>query len=106
MFISNAFSFNERKELGQEPIESVWAEILIEKSKPLLIGTAYRHPNKDDFYEILESNSAGIGNSETLILGDFNTNVLKRGTPIYKGIQQILCSSLPVPTDQSLYEGV
>jgi hypothetical protein len=50
------------------------------KTRPILTGICYRPRNHNDCYKLLEqscSNSAGFAEFECIILGDFNTNMLK-----------------------------
>ena len=76
-------AFNTRPDLGNDHIESVWIEILLPKTKPILVGVCYRPPKQMDFYEKLEnicSNTERFFELEVMILGDFNTNFLKHPT--------------------------
>ena len=56
-------------------------ELLLPKSRPILTGVCYRPPNQMDFYECLERDCDSGGNLvdiDTVVLGDFNTNILKK----------------------------
>lgn len=49
------------------------------KSKPILCGCLYRPPQQHDFYNVLDNICASSGHLqeyETVLLGDFNTDVL------------------------------
>ena len=53
-------------------------ELLLPKSKPILCGVLYRPPKQHNFYQVLESlcsTASNFDEYETLLLGDFNTNV-------------------------------
>ena len=57
--------------------------VKISNLKSLIVGSIYRHPheNFDDFYEILNKTLTKISqNSNVLLLGDFNINVLSEST--------------------------
>ncbi|XP_060780219.1 uncharacterized protein LOC132888186 isoform X2 [Neoarius graeffei] len=59
-------------------LEAVWVNILLPKTKPILLSACYRPPDVNNFYNILEevcSNAEGFVDSEVIITGDFNTNV-------------------------------
>ena len=47
-FIKNFISYN------RKPTESIFIEIFLPKSKPVLTGTLYKPPDKDDFVNCLE----------------------------------------------------
>ena len=58
-------------------MESVWAEVLLPKTRPILTGIFYWPPRQCDFYELLElSFNEGNDVIECILLGEFNTNVL------------------------------
>ena len=77
MFIKNSLTFNVRSDIGIDT-ESIWVDLFLPKTKPILIGVCYRPPKHNDFIEKLEqsfSNCDSIINNECIILGDFNINV-------------------------------
>ena len=61
-------------------------EILLPKVKPIAIRIFYRHPNVNNFLEILSNDFAkvDIRKKEIYILGDFNINLLQNGKFILK----------------------
>ncbi len=48
-YIRSDLAFSERNDLQSINLESVWVEILLPKTKPILVGTCYRPP-KDTFF--------------------------------------------------------
>ncbi len=78
LFIRSDLAFNPRPDLTQDGLESVWVNILLPKTKPILVGVCYRPPTHNNFYEHLEDsivNSDRFMDQECVIMGDFNTNV-------------------------------
>ena len=53
--------------------ESVFFEILLPNSKPIIVGTIYRPPNQSNCLEVLNENMNKIDSisNEIYILGDF-----------------------------------
>ena len=80
MYINKYLAFTPRMDLTNNinNIESIWVDILLPKTGPILIGVCYRPPKQMEFYELLEKlcdNGNSFVKYETVILGDFNTNV-------------------------------
>ena len=86
VFVRCDIAFNTRPDLGNDYIESVWIEILLPKSKPILVGVCYWPHKQMDFTKSLKIFVQRFFELEVMILGDFNTNFLKH---------QILKSSTP-----------
>ena len=84
VYVRADICFYVRTELNHNDIEAVWLDIIIPKSKPFLFGALYRPPSQNTFFELLEENSADFGNTEVILAGDLNTNILKKDAPIYK----------------------
>ena len=62
------------------------------KCKPTIVGTCYRPPDQYKFYELLEetcSNFTDFGESEVIVIGDFNTNMFKKGHVIFKALKNL-----------------
>ena len=60
-------------DLCDDHIESMWAEILLPKSKPILVWLCYRPQTDTGFFEIFEDTLSRIQSDlERIILGDFN----------------------------------
>jgi hypothetical protein len=49
LFIHSELAFNTRSDLLHENLEAIWAEILLPKTKPILIGIVYRPPKQLNF---------------------------------------------------------
>ena len=75
MYIKNNIAFNVRSDLCNVQIESIWAEILLPKSKPIVVGACYRPETNTRFFEIFEDTLSEIQSGlELIILGDFNVD--------------------------------
>ena len=76
MYIRSDLACNPRHDLTVEELENIWVEILLPKTKPILVCVCYRPPRQTDFYTILENSLMDVHlHYEIIILGDFNTNV-------------------------------
>ena len=78
LYIRENLTFNPRIDIKTDSIETLWVEILQPKTKPILVGVAYRPPSQCDFYDIFEQTCHQIDDSnkhEIIILGDFNTDM-------------------------------
>ena len=64
-------------DLQTDNLETVWAEVLLPKTRPILTGICYRPPRQSDFFDVLElSINEGHCLNECILLGDFNTDIL------------------------------
>lgn len=81
LYIRSDLAFNTRPDLLRDELECVWIELLLPKTKPLLVGACYRPPTQSDYFRLLEDTLSSSENvmKETFLLGDFNTNVLSAG---------------------------
>ena len=80
MYIRSDVAFDPRLDLARDDLEAIWVNILLPKSRPILMGTCYRPPDKSNFYDALEdmfSNANILIGMEIIVHGDFNTNVSK-----------------------------
>ena len=80
IYVRKDLTFNSRCDLDHADLEATWLELLLPKSKPILCGVIYRPPKQSNFYNILESvcsSSSYFSECETVLLGDFNTDVCK-----------------------------
>ena len=76
MYIRSDLAFNPRHDLTVEELENIWVEILLPKTKPILVCVCYRPPRQTDFYTILENSLMDVHlQYKMIILGDFNINV-------------------------------
>ena len=69
MFVHNNTAFDPRIDMQSDELETVWVNILLPKTKPILIGTCYRPPAQNCFEEVC-SNSAGFLKNEVILTGD------------------------------------
>ncbi len=89
VYVRSDIGFNQRMDLNNDQIEAVWLNILLPKSKPILVGACYRPPDQTMFYEILDevcSKCTDFVNSEVIMIGDFNTDIRKTDLSGYKGL--------------------
>lgn len=80
IYIRSDLAFNNRNDLDHEDLEATWLELLLPKFKPILCGVIYRPPKQTNFYSILDTvcaSSSHFSEHETILLGDFNTDVSK-----------------------------
>ena len=89
-YIRNDIHFNIREELTDE-MESIFFDILLPKSKPILIGVIYRPPNQLNFLNNFSDKLNSIFNikiQEMYILGDIN---IDKKSPLAKLYNEICC---------------
>ncbi len=78
VYIRKDIVFNRHSELETEDMEFLAIDVILPKTKPILIGMCYRPPKDNNFYNKLEtqlSNSPHFVQQEMYLLGDFNTDV-------------------------------
>jgi len=78
MYIRNNIAFNRRTDLESPVTEFIAIDILLPKTKPILVGVCCRPPKDSVFYQNIEeqfSLSPNYMQQETYLLGNFNTNV-------------------------------
>ena len=75
--------------------EVVWLDIFLHKTNPILVGTLHRPRDQQNFYNILDdccSNSDNFIGSESILIDEFNTNVLGNSANcLFKGMN-IYCN--------------
>ena len=85
-FVKNSISYN-RKPNFCINTESIFIEIFLPKSKPVLIGILYRPPDKYDFVNCLErtfSDTNVFESQECYLLGDININLQPKDKEIFR----------------------
>ena len=99
LYVNSTYNAFERTDLKtqNELFESVWIEISNKRSKNIICGCIYRHPNNDlsEFLVYLESALKNMSNEnkEIYILGDFNIDLLKLNDKInYLNFYNLMCS--------------
>ena len=80
IYITDSIPFRRLSKLEQSPVESVWIEVQIKKSSPVVVGICYRNPSEhvnwiDKFYTTAETVLTEY--NEIILLGDFNIDLLK-----------------------------
>ena len=77
VYIRSDLSYNPRTDLNDDNVESLWLDLFMKKTKPLLIGCIYRPPDQQNFIELFQETLDNITGRETIILGDINIDVQK-----------------------------
>lgn len=91
VFIHNRLAFSILKDLKIEGMESIWIEILLPKTKGIIVGTCYRPPKQSDFLNFLEQSLNKLNpECEQIILGDFNICCKSNTSSLYKPYKNIL----------------
>ena len=73
LYIRADLSFNVRSDLNVQTLEAIWIDILLPKTKPILVASIYRPPNQQEFLDKFDTVLNQIDpNQEGYILGDFN----------------------------------
>ena len=114
-YIRSDISFNVRGDFSSE-IENIFFDILLPKTKPILIGILYRPPEQSKFLDNLStsiSQTCSFNEQEVYILGDLNINLINsqkhtpNGIKRYKefcslhGIEQLLTSPTRITKNSS-----
>ena len=77
LYIKDTLAFNLRRDLETEGMESIWAEILLPKSRGILVSSIYRPPSDGNFLAGLEASleKMDVG-KEVYVLGDINIDYI------------------------------
>ena len=76
LFIRDNIPFNTRPDLNVDGLEAVWVELLLPRSKGILVSAMYKPPNDADFLSKLDSTLSKIDpGSEMYVLGDMNIDI-------------------------------
>ena len=79
MYIRTDLAFNRRNDLNADDNEAVWCDLLLPKSKPILLGVIYRSQIYTDVMTRMDNILNIIPPElETYILGDFNICTLEK----------------------------
>ena len=94
LYIREDLAFNPRPDLDNINLETVFIDLLLTKTKPILVGCCYRPPNQTDFVDNLQDLLSKIpSDSENFILGDFNIDMnSNRNCPLLKKYNSLLKS--------------
>ena len=91
VYIRNDFAFSVRSDLQTDNDEILFVELLLPKTKPIIIGTVYRPPKQNDFLNNFEEILTNLrSDCETMLLGDFNICILQKSNSIFKAYANIL----------------
>ena len=89
-YIRNDISFSVRGDFSSE-IENIFLDILLPKTKPILIGILYRPPDQSKFLDNLStsiSQTCNFNEQEVYILGDLNINLINSQKHTPNGIKR------------------
>ena len=117
MFIRDTIAYNPRPDLAVDGLEATWIELLLPRSKGILIGSVYRPPNDSGFLSKFElSLSKILPGTEFYVLGDLNIDFFQVRSPLLAKYKEILdffgCDQLVAeptritPTSSSLIDHI
>ena len=81
VYISKTMTFKQLTSLEKHNVETIWLEISLKKTKPLVLAFIYRHPDEPvNWYERFNNmmETAPLAEREIILFGDFNINLLKK----------------------------
>ena len=85
-YIKNTICYNRREHFSTEIVD-----ILLPKTKPILIGNVYRPPDQSGFLDKLSNvilNTPNFDSQEVYILGDLNINLNYTGRRVPNGVNK------------------
>ena len=78
MFIKDDIAFNTRPDLEVDGLEATWVELLLPKTKRILVCGCYRPPSDNTFLSKMEQSLSKLGSGvEFYFLGDINIDLSK-----------------------------
>ena len=80
VYIHDTVHYKRIESLENYQVESIWIEIHLERTKPILIGFIYRNPAElTDWYDrfTLMMEDASVHSDEIILFGDFNIDLFK-----------------------------
>ncbi|XP_060607821.1 uncharacterized protein LOC132759963 [Ruditapes philippinarum] len=93
LYIHEDLAFTERQDLETEHLEIVWADLLLPKTKPILINSCYRPPKQSyvDFLNMFETVLSKIrSDTECFFLGDLNIDWLDKTSSVFMKYECVL----------------
>ena len=91
MYIKENLAFNVRTDLYEEGMESVWVELLLPKSRGILVNSVYRSPRDNLFVEKLRGSLSRLDlGKEIYILGDFNIDFGSKASLLYRSYMGVV----------------
>ena len=117
LYIRDSIAFNLRPDLAVDGLEAVWIELLLPRTKGILVCSIYRPPADNGFLEKLESSLSKVDpGSEIHILGDFNIDFSQPHSPLlskyteildFFGLEQLITEPTRItPTSSSLIDHI
>ena len=97
-YIRKSLSYNHKKSFCRN-IESIFIDIFLPKSKPILVGVLYRPPDKLDFIEHLNNSlkESNISNTqECYLIGDFIVSPLSGNKMLLKQYSDSYTQAPPI----------
>ena len=90
-YIRNNIAFTTRLDLNVFNDEIIFIELLLPKTKPIIVGTLYRPPKQSNFIDHLENILTNLrSDCETYLLGDFNICFKQKTSVLFKSYSNIL----------------
>lgn len=90
MYIRSDVAFNPRTDIANG-LETVWAELYLPKTKPILFGVCYCPLKQMNFFfeqSCLECNS--FPDTECIIMGDVNVDIQNSKSNLFKSLNHFL----------------
>ena len=77
--------------MSHDGLEAIWFDLLLPKTKPIVVGTVYRPPDQNGFLDLFEGTLNKVRSDlELIILGDFNINFKNFTSSIQRNYVDIL----------------
>ena len=103
-YVTNKICYNNKNCISNE-IENIFIELLIPKTKPIIVGIIYKPPDQTRFLEILSDslNSLNMLSEEWHILGDLNINLYHNGSTLGEENKNIIKGANKVSSETKKY---
>ena len=83
--------------------KTLWFELLLPKTKSVIIGTVYKPPKQEDFLDNFENILSKLrSDCKTIILGDFNNLIMTKPTMWLCAQRRLRSAWASAQSDQSL----
>ena len=91
VYIRDDIAFNRRSDLENDDLEDLWIEILLPHTKPIYLGTCYRNDKNHNLIKSLDNSLSKVRQDcDSIVLGDFNIDILKSKTKLCKDYKSLL----------------
>ena len=80
-YFSHSVNLKRASHLEQHNTESIWTEVCLKRSKPILVGFTYRNPSeRTDWFDrfTLMMDAVCLEAKEIILLGDFNIKLYEK----------------------------